>query len=82
MRIDNNFSDRISFRSTKGPTQLQGPFDSTEFPAGCNGACDVGLSSDPEQPPNCCTGNYDSDDTSTSCPSSGPGTSKSICPNA
>ncbi|KAH9171342.1 thaumatin [Lactarius sanguifluus] len=50
------------------PTQLQGPLDSTEFPAGCDGACDAGLLSDRNNPPNCCTGNYD---TSPSCPSSG-----------
>ncbi|KAI0256168.1 thaumatin-like protein [Lactifluus subvellereus] len=40
------------------PTPLKGPFDSNGFPVGCKSACAAGLSPDPNNSPNCCTGSY------------------------
>ncbi|KAH9978722.1 thaumatin-like protein [Lactifluus volemus] len=64
------------------PPPLQGPFDSTGFPVGCKSACAAGLSSDPSNSPNCCTGNHD---TAQTCPPSGVeyySYFKSNCPNS
>ena len=41
-----------------GPTPLKGPFDSNGFPVGCKSACAAGLSPDPNNSPNCCTGSH------------------------
>lgn len=63
------------------PGPLIGPFDSTGFPVGCKSACEAGLS-DPNNSPDCCTGQYNSPAT---CPSSGVAYYsyfKSNCPNA
>ncbi|KAF8262207.1 Osmotin thaumatin-like protein [Lactarius quietus] len=42
------------------PTQLQEPYDPTGFPSECNSACAAGLTPDPNNDPNCCTGKYHS----------------------
>ncbi|KAF8272434.1 thaumatin [Lactarius quietus] len=44
----------------KCPTPLQEPFDPPGFHSGCNSACGAGLAPDPDNDPNCCTGEYDS----------------------
>ncbi|KII91684.1 hypothetical protein PLICRDRAFT_173496 [Plicaturopsis crispa FD-325 SS-3] len=50
------------------PAALQGPFDSSGFPVGCRSACQAGLSPDPANSPDCCTGSHG---TAATCPPSG-----------
>ncbi|KII91853.1 hypothetical protein PLICRDRAFT_105393 [Plicaturopsis crispa FD-325 SS-3] len=50
------------------PAPLKGPFDGSGFPVGCRSACQAGLSPDPGNSPNCCTGSHN---TAATCPPSG-----------
>ncbi|KAJ3552261.1 hypothetical protein NM688_g4242 [Phlebia brevispora] len=50
------------------PQPIQGPFDSTGFPVGCESACFANLDGDPTNSANCCTGSHS---TNATCPPSG-----------
>jgi len=64
MRINNDADCGVPECSVdlgaKCPTPLQEPFDPPGFHSGCNSACGAGLAPDPDNDPNCCTGEYDS----------------------
>ncbi|KII91787.1 hypothetical protein PLICRDRAFT_520915 [Plicaturopsis crispa FD-325 SS-3] len=64
------------------PSALQGPYDSSGFPVGCRSACQAGLSPDPANSPDCCTGDHN---TAATCPPSGVdyySYFKNSCPNS
>ena len=47
-----------SIHSLEGPEPLKGPYDPVGYPVGCQTACEAGLSPDPRNSKNCCTGSY------------------------